>query len=74
MALFCTDVKIFCVTTKSSGRSAWSGVWEGRWPTRVEEDRVVIVERRLLNRQIFVVRYLQFVERKNLHATLCPTG
>jgi hypothetical protein len=28
--------------------------------------------RKALNRQIFIVVYLQFVERKRLHATLCP--
>jgi len=30
--------------------------------------------RKALNRQTFVVGYLQFVERKHLHATLCSTG
>ena len=30
--------------------------------------------RKALNRQIFIVGYLQFVERMHLHATLCSTG
>jgi hypothetical protein len=30
--------------------------------------------RKALNLQIFIIGYLQFVERKHLHATLCSTG
>ena len=28
----------------------------------------------MLNRQIFIIGYLQFVKRKHLHAALCSTG
>jgi hypothetical protein len=30
--------------------------------------------KKALNRQMFVVGYLQFVEQKHLHAALCSTG
>jgi hypothetical protein len=63
-------VKNCCVVTKPSVRSAW---------TRVPKWKKVIIARggprgscgkKALNRQIFIARYLHFVDRKHLHAAL----
>jgi hypothetical protein len=65
-------VKNCCIMTKSSGRALgvakWKAIIMGRDGPRGS------CGKKALNRQIFTVGYLQFVDRKHLHAAQCSIG
>jgi hypothetical protein len=67
-------VKNCYVITKSSGRSTWKRV--PRWKAIImgRDGPRSACGKKVLNNQIFITVYLQFVKRKHLHAALCSTG
>jgi len=50
------------------------GSQNGRRLSQAEDRRRCSCGKKALRRQMFIVGYLQFVDRKHLHAALCSTG
>jgi len=68
-------VKICCVIRKSSALSPWKEAAKRKAIiVEARTDHVVPGGMKGLSRQIFIVGYLQFVERRHLQAALCSAS
>jgi hypothetical protein len=67
-------VKNCCVITKSSGRSTWKRVPKWKAFIMGRDGPCGSCGKKVLNFQIFIIGYLQFVKREHLHAALCSTA
>ena len=71
---FCLPEKGYRVMTKCSGRSLGQRVAKRKGLVMNRERPRGSCGKKALNRQIFIVGYLQFVKRKHLHSVVCSTG
>jgi hypothetical protein len=66
-------VKNCCVISESSGQNAWTTVIKWEVTIKGRDGTCGSYGKKALNHQIFIVDYLQFVERRHRHVALYPT-
>jgi hypothetical protein len=67
-------VKNYCIITKSSGRKRWTRVTKWKAVALARDGPGRSCGKKALHRQIFIVGYLQFLERHHLQAAQCSGG